>query len=168
MRKFFQRFAAIVLFLGATFIPFAPVIAQTPAGSTPGVQFSLLPQTTKNLSDCNALMATFEAAPDVGATQSSMLKGTAGSDTLGCAIKTGKITFSMIPYFVTYVTNFLLGLSGLISVLFIVIGGYHYVIGGLSEEKEKGKQTIMHALMGMGVSLLAWTIVTVLINAVTG
>jgi hypothetical protein len=74
----------------------------------------------------------------------------------------------MIPYFFTYFINFLLGMSGIITVLFIVIGGYHYVVGGLTEEKEKGKNTIKHALMGMGVALLAWTIVTVLINAITG
>ncbi len=90
------------------------------------------------------------------------------SNLLGCAIKYGRITLAMIPYFFTYFINFLLGMSGIITVLFIVIGGYHYVVGGLTEEKEKGKNTIKHALMGMGVALLAWTIVTVLINAITG
>lgn len=87
---------------------------------------------------------------------------------LGCGIKTGRITLSMIPYFITYFANFLLGLAGLISVLFIVIGGYRYVIGGLTEDKEKGKQTIMHALMGFGLSLLAWAIVNIVMGAVTG
>lgn len=90
------------------------------------------------------------------------------SNLLGCAIKYGKVSLIMIPYFFTYFINFLLGLSGIITVLFIVIGGYHYVVGGLTEEKEKGKNTIKHALMGMGIALLAWTIVTVLINAITG
>ena len=87
---------------------------------------------------------------------------------LGCAIKTGKITLAMIPYFITYIINFLLALSGLISVLFIVIGGYQYVYGGLGENKDKAKKTINHALMGLAIAILAWSIVNAIINAVTG
>ncbi len=103
---------------------------------------------------------------DLGMAASEMLD--VKDHLLGCAIKTGRISLAMIPYFFTYFINFLLGMSGIITVLFIVIGGYHYVVGGLTEEKEKGKNTIKHALMGMGIALLAWTIVTVLINAITG
>lgn len=87
---------------------------------------------------------------------------------LGCGIKTGRISFSMIPYFITYIVNFALGLVGLISVLFIVLGGYFYVFGGLTEDKDKGKKTIVHALEGMGLALMAWTIVNVIMSAVTG
>lgn len=87
---------------------------------------------------------------------------------LGCAIKTGRISFAMIPYFITYIINFLLALSGLISVLFIVVGGFQYVYGGLSEHKDTAKKTIKHALIGMAVSILAWSIVNVIIGAITG
>jgi hypothetical protein len=87
---------------------------------------------------------------------------------LGCAIKSGRISLAMIPYFVTYLVNFLLGMAGSISVLFVVLGGYRYVLGGLTEDKEKGKQTIMYALMGFGLSILAWAIVNIVIGAVTG
>lgn len=103
---------------------------------------------------------------DLGVAASEMLD--VKDHLLGCAIKTGRISLAMIPYFFTYFINFLLGLSGIVVVLFIVIGGYHYVVGGLTEEKEKGKNTIKNALLGMAVALLAWTIVTVLINAITG
>lgn len=87
---------------------------------------------------------------------------------LGCAVKTGRVSLQMVPYFVVYLINFILSLIGLVSVLFIVIGGYYYVFGGLTEDKEKGKKTIYHALLGMAVALLAWTIVNVIIRAVTG
>ncbi len=87
---------------------------------------------------------------------------------LGCAIKTGRISLAMIPYFITYITNFLLSLSGLISVLFIVIGGYQYVYSGLGEGKDKAKKTILNALIGLGVAILAWSIVNVIIGAITG
>lgn len=86
---------------------------------------------------------------------------------LGCAIKTGRVTLAMIPYFITYITNFLLAIVGLICVLFIVIGGYSYIYGGLTEQKEKGKKTIYNALLGLSVSVLAWVIVNIIMAAVT-
>ena len=68
----------------------------------------------------------------------------------------------MLPYFVTYFANYLLGIVGILVVLFIVLGGYFYIWGGLTEKKEKGKQYITHALMGLAVASIAW----ILVNAV--
>lgn len=87
---------------------------------------------------------------------------------LGCAIKTGRVSLQMVPYFIKYIADWLLSLVGLICVLFIVIGGYQYVVGGLTDQKEKGKKTIQHALMGMSVAILSWIIVGIVLNAVTG
>lgn len=154
MKKLFQRFVASAVLLMATFAFALPVHAQG---------FSLLPQ-AQNPTQCNTLLTQ----NNEDTLDANLKDGGLRNEILGCAIQTGKISFSMIPYYISYVTNFLLGLSGLICVLFIVIGGYHYVLGGLTEEKEKGKNTIKHALMGLGIALLSWTIVTVLINAVTG
>lgn len=153
MKKFFQRLAASSFLIMAMFSFAVPVHAQ----------FSLLPVTSQDAVQCKSTMDTFEGAAD----PSKAIKADQ-DNILGCGINTGRISFAMLPFYITYITNFLLGLSGLICVLFIVIGGYRYVIGGLTEEKEKGKNTIKHALMGLGVALLSWTIVTVLINAVTG
>lgn len=86
---------------------------------------------------------------------------------LGCAIKTGRISLNMLPYFVTYIANFLLSLVGIVSVLFIVIGGYQYIYGGLIDQKDKGKKTITHAVMGLAIALLSWVVVQIIITAVT-
>lgn len=86
---------------------------------------------------------------------------------LGCAIKTGRLSLQMIPYFISYFANWILGLSGLVAMLFIVIGGFMYIYGGLTDQKEKGKKYIFNALLGMVLALLAWTIVSVIIVAVT-
>jgi len=88
-------------------------------------------------------------------------------DLLGCAIKTGRISLNMLPYFIKYIADFALGLSGLIAVLFIVIGGYFYVWGGLTDNKEKGKKTIINALIGMSVAILSWTIVSLVLAVFT-
>lgn len=93
--------------------------------------------------------------------------GSDREDLLGCAIKTGRISLQMIPYFISYISNFFLSLVGLICVLFIVLGGYQYIAGGLTEAKEKGKKYIYHALLGMAVATLSWIIVNLVMGALT-
>ena len=166
--KLRRKFFSFVATLGLVFsfvIPVAFAGNIDCNSSLQAPQFSLLPFTEKNSDECKVLLNQVEVADED--TLSASMK-ICRNDVLGCGIKTGRIGFWMVPYFVTYLINFLLGLSGLICVLFIVIGGYRYVVGGLTEDKEKGKHTIRDALMGMGIALLAWTIVNVIINAVTG
>lgn len=91
----------------------------------------------------------------------------ARGDLLGCAIKTGRVSLQMVPLFITYIANFILSMIALVCVLFIVIGGYQYILGGLIDQKEKGKKTIEHALMGLAVATLSWIIVSVIMTVVT-
>ena len=116
----------------------------------------------KDSADANAEKYTKEMNDYANDTRS------ARNDLLACAIKTGRITFQMAPYFITYVSDFVLSLIGLVSVLFIVLGGYYYIYGGLTDQKEKGKKTIQHALMGMSLAILAWVIVGAIMSIVTG
>lgn len=78
---------------------------------------------------------------------------------LGCAIQLGRIRLFMIPFFITYIIQFLLGIAGILAVLFVVFGGLKYVLGGLTEDKESGKKIITHALVGLLVALSAWIVV---------
>jgi hypothetical protein len=87
---------------------------------------------------------------------------------LACAIKTGKLRLWMLPYFVQYIANFFIGVSGVISMLFVVLGGFWYMTGGITDGKDKGKKTIFYALVGLVITLLAWIIVNVIQVQVTG
>lgn len=89
------------------------------------------------------------------------------SDILGCAVKLGKVRLYMMPFFVTYIIQWMLGLAGLIAVLFIVVGGYKYVIGGMTEDKESGKKTLIHAIVGLLIALSSWIIVNFVQVALT-
>ncbi len=89
------------------------------------------------------------------------------SEVLGCGVKTGRLKFYMVPFFITYLIQFLLSLAGLVAVLFMVIGGYKYVVGGLTEDKESGKKTILHAIVGFIVALSAWIVVNFIQVALT-
>jgi hypothetical protein len=132
---------------------------------TASAQFTILPSTQFDDEFCISLLNTYEAMSEPKI--DSVGLGSSRDDVLACGIKTGRISLRMIPYYITYVANFLLSLVGLICVLFIVVGGYFYIYGGLSENKEKGKKTIYHALLGMGVAILSWVIINVIIAAVT-
>ncbi len=86
---------------------------------------------------------------------------------LGCAIKTGLVKLWMLPIFIKYIIDFLLSIAGLIAVLFVMIGGYLYMFGGLSSDKEKGKNAIIYGIVGFVVALLAWVVVNAIQLLVT-
>jgi|GEM_PF-2040266 len=86
---------------------------------------------------------------------------------LACGIKSGNIKFWMVPYYVTYMLEFLIGLAGLISVLMIMVGAYFYIAGGISDDKEKGKTIIKYSLLGLIVTSLSWIAVNFLLLLIT-
>lgn len=66
----------------------------------------------------------------------------------------------------TTVTNVLLFVIGAISVIMIVIGGLRYVIsGGDASKVSAAKNTILYAVVGLLVALLAYAIINFVINS---
>lgn len=60
------------------------------------------------------------------------------------------------------IRNILLPLAGLVAVLFIIIGGYRYIVSAGSEEQaEAGKKTLTNAVIGLVIIILSYVIVTV-------
>lgn len=87
---------------------------------------------------------------------------------LGNKIQSGEIHLSDIPLFITHFINFGVTIAGAISILFLVIGGYRYIVGGIIQsQREQGKQTIMYALIGLIISVLSWAIVNTIQLLVT-
>ncbi|MBD3270763.1 hypothetical protein GF376_04510 [Candidatus Peregrinibacteria bacterium] len=86
---------------------------------------------------------------------------------LGCAITTGDIPLSLFPYFIQYFSNYLLGIVSIIALIFVIIGGYYYTVGAMIEKKEVGKTYIKNALLGMVLAFLAWSIINVILAAIT-
>ncbi len=86
---------------------------------------------------------------------------------LACAIKTGRVHFFMLPFFAVYGIEFLLGIAGLLSVLMITYGGFKYVTGGLTQDKDTGKKLIIQSLEGLAVALSAWIIVNLVQTVLT-
>ncbi len=86
---------------------------------------------------------------------------------MACALKSGSMSFWMLPFFINYVLEFIVGLAGLLSVLMILVGAYYYIGGGVTDDKEKGKTIIKYALGGFVLVLSSWLLVNVLLLVLT-
>lgn len=67
------------------------------------------------------------------------------------------------------ITNVLLFLIGAISVIMLIIGGLRYVVsGGDSTQVQNAKNTILYAIVGVIVSILAYAAVSFVITSFSG
>lgn len=143
---------------------------------------TVLPDTQKNLGDCKFLMnevgknacwvqkMKFNKNKD-SCTETGMVPAIDGevksNDILACGIKTGTIHMWMVPYYIRYILEFIIGIAGLVSVGGIVYGGYLYLFAGVSQDKDKGKKAIQYSVLGMIMTLTAWALVNIIIALVT-
>jgi hypothetical protein len=89
------------------------------------------------------------------------------NDVLGCAIVTGRIRMMYLSIFISYALNMLTIVSGSISMLFIIFGGYQYVIGALTQSTDAAKKTIINAILGLLVSTGSWIIINIVLAVIT-
>ena len=94
--------------------------------------------------------------------------GGRGGKCIGLAdmIRTGEMHLWNIPCYIKFITQTLVSLAGTLAVIFVMIGGYKYVIGR-DEDKDAAKKTITYALIGLAVSLMAWIIIDIVLRAAT-
>jgi hypothetical protein len=75
---------------------------------------------------------------------------------------------SSITDLIIRIVKYLLLLSGAIAVGFVVFGGFQYITSaGNAETAEKGKNTLINAIIGIIVVVLAYAIITVITTVVT-
>lgn len=69
--------------------------------------------------------------------------------------------------FIYTIITWLLGIAFSLTVLFLIIGGFRFVVSGGNEESaEAGKRTIVNALIGIVVIILSYVIISALVNVV--
>lgn len=62
--------------------------------------------------------------------------------------------------FIKNIVKTLVGIAGAVAVIFMVIGGYHYITSsGHPEKLEKAKKTLLYSGIGLVIVLAAYTIV---------
>lgn len=67
------------------------------------------------------------------------------------------------------VIDWALYISGAIAVVFVIIGGYRYLTsGGNEEQATTGRKTVINALIGLVIIMLAYVIVNVVVGFIVG
>lgn len=67
--------------------------------------------------------------------------------------------------FILRIINIILGVTLAIDVLFLIIGGFFYITSAGNEERaEKGKNTVVNALIGLIIIVLSYVIANVVAN----
>ena len=80
----------------------------------------------------------------------------------------GALTGNSIVDLIVFIIRILLLISGAIAVLFVIIGGFRYITSAGNEEAaEKGKNTLVNAIIGIIVVTLAYVIINVVVNTVS-
>ncbi len=70
--------------------------------------------------------------------------------------------------FIATVINWLIGISFGIAVLFLIIGGFRYIVsGGDVESAEAAKNTIINAIIGIIIIILSYVIINAVVNLLT-
>lgn len=171
MKRFFLSLFLFVV-LSNSLVAFAGEPATRVADGT------LLPATTRTVEECKSLSAFIEQGSiderKYYLSERADYEYVAGgftftaNDILACGIKTGDIHLWMIPYYVRFILEFVIGIAGLVAVGGIVYGGYLYLFAGVSDEKDKGKKSIMYGVAGMIITLIAWAVVNIFVSFFTG
>ncbi len=66
------------------------------------------------------------------------------------------------------VINWLLGIAFGVAILFLIIGGFWYVVSAGNEETaEKGKNTAVNAIIGIVIIILSYVVINVVANLVS-
>ena len=72
-----------------------------------------------------------------------------------------------LPKTITNILYAIIGVSGLVAVIFVLIGGYNYMTStGDGAKIEKAKKTILYACIGLAVCALAFVITNWAISVV--
>ena len=67
----------------------------------------------------------------------------------------------------TNITNTILYIVGIISVIMLIFGGLRYVVsGGDSKKVTDAKNTVLYAIIGLVIAILSYAIVNFVLNAI--
>lgn len=105
------------------------------------------------------------AVPVVGATV-AQAQGNAAQEMLSGAGTTGQEDGPEVESSITNIVNILLFLLGVVAVIAIIVGGIMYAVSsGDAGRAKAAKDTIMYAVIGLIVAILAYAIVNFVISS---
>ena len=118
-------------------------------------------------------MATAASAalwlPSMALAQSNAVQQGLGAPGLQTMFGGGLAANQSLEQLIVNVIGLLLLFSGIIAVLFIIIGGFWYITAqGNDEQAEKGRKALTNAIIGIVIIAMAYAIIYVVQNTITG
>lgn len=80
---------------------------------------------------------------------------------------TGDFYWEDLIAFGFHLIQYLLELAAILAVILLMYGGFQYVFGAATDDKESGKKTVTNTLIGLVVILIAWIIIDVFVTLIT-
>ena len=109
----------------------------------------------------------FLVMPFLAYAQSAVSTGLSGSGMTSVFGTTGLNSSQSLSDLIVNVIRIMLLFAGAIAVFFVIVGGYQYIASGGNEETaEKGRKTLINAIIGIIVVVLAYAIINVIVNLV--
>ncbi|NVP17178.1 hypothetical protein HUU51_00450 [Candidatus Gracilibacteria bacterium] len=90
--------------------------------------------------------------------------GILGSGVSSGDLRNGDIHIDDIPNIIRGMIDFAMGIAGTIAIIFIIFGAYQILFGSIEQDKSKGKNTIIMAIIGFAIASLSWFIIKVIID----
>ena len=88
---------------------------------------------------------------------------------LVCDFTTGVIHYNCIPYYLSYVIQFIFGLTGAACILMIIIAGFQIAIAkAVGKDRNEGLTRLRVALIGFILCALSWFILDFIISSIAG
>lgn len=85
-----------------------------------------------------------------------------------CDFASGELVAACIPSFIIHVIDQIFMLTGAISLITIMVGGFYYALGNAVGGKEKGLAIIRWGVIGMIVSTLSFFILDFIVSTLAG
>lgn len=115
-----------------------------------------------------ATLACISIAAPVSATKDICNQSNVPQEVLDASGCSGSNSTSFDSAIVS-ILNVIIGVAGIVAVIFIVIGGINYMTsGGDNTKVEKGKKTILYAVIGLVICALSFAIVNWVIRGALG
>jgi hypothetical protein len=84
----------------------------------------------------------------------------------GSGFITGRITAACIPAFIAHLVQLIFGVIGVFFVVNLMIAGYQIAFGGLTGDKEAGKNRFKWSLIGLGIAVCSFVILDTVISVI--
>jgi type IV secretory pathway VirB2 component (pilin) len=98
--------------------------------------------------------------PTTNTTYQPLAQLPSGNGTMLTTIDTQKSTSNPCPFgnYLNIMIKLVIGFAAVLAMIMIIAGGIEYMTSELVSSKESGKETILHAILGLLIALIAYTL----------